>query len=129
MEPKTIEELQQENEQLTTENEELKKVNENLASENQSLKEEVETVTAVNDELQLKVEELSTIAPSEPTAKSSESKPVLPTSTFEVHGETYRFISPVFMYKGQRFTAEAALQDYCLLAQLVDAQSGCIIKA
>jgi chromosome segregation ATPase len=96
-----------------------------------SLKEEVETVTSVNDELQAKIVELSEAKSfTEAANKIVEQKSAkIPAETFEVEGKKYKFISPVFMHKKQRITAENALADSSLLAELVSIKSGSIVEA
>ncbi|HEU4634345.1 MAG TPA: hypothetical protein VFS22_10185 [Flavisolibacter sp.] len=117
MEEKTLEQLQQENA--------------DLQAEVASLKEEVETVNAVNEELQAKIEDLSTgksIGEEGEKAQKKE-KAVLPTETFTVDGQAYKFISPVFMYQKERIVAATALKDESLLAKLVAAKLGVIVEA
>jgi predicted RNase H-like nuclease (RuvC/YqgF family) len=102
----------------------LQQTIEKLQVENNSLKAENEALTAVNEELTAKVEELS----KEPSAgqPAEEKKPEIPKESFKVDKKEYRFITPVFVHKKQRVTAEAALKDKVLLAHLVKIKSGFI---
>jgi predicted nuclease with TOPRIM domain len=100
---------------------------EKLQTENVALKTENEALTAVNEELTAKLEELS----KEPakSEEAEEKKPEIPQDTFTVGKKKYRFITPVFVYNKQRITAEAAIKDNTLLAELVKIKSGFIQEA
>ena len=131
MEKVTIEKLQKENETLRSE---LKAAEEKSAADAQTisnLQAEVEVVSDVNADLTKKVEELSAPKTVTEAAEKLEEvkKAVLPTETFEVAGEKYQFISPVFMLNKRRITAEEALLDQELLNELVKIGSGAIVKA
>lgn len=97
-----------------------------LKAENEALKTENETLSAVNEELSAKVEELSKASAAPKSEAAAEKKVTIPTATFKVAEKEYRFVSPVFFYKQQRITAEAALSDEALLAALVTMGSGAI---
>lgn len=92
------------------------------------LKNENEALNAVNDELTAKVEELSKPA-AEAAKEAPEEKLEVPSTTFKVGKEEYRFVAPVFHYKGQRILAKNALSDAALLKELVDKKAGIIAKA
>lgn len=103
--------------------EQLQEENENLAAENA-------TLSQVNDDLSKKVEELSkkqTVAAAANAAQKKE-RPKVPVDVFEVEKNKYMFVSPVFTYKKKKITAADALKDTSLLAELVKAGSGVITK-
>lgn len=90
------------------ENNDLKTVNENLVKE----------VTNISEKsMQLLVNKAA-----------EKAKETVSTETFEVEGETYGFVSPVCMYKGQRITATEVLASKELQAELVANKIGLIKK-
>ena len=60
-------------------------------------------------------------APSE-----TEKKKVIPSDVFEADGKKYKFVAYAFILDGEQITAEQALKDEKVLAQLVKIKSGVI---
>lgn len=114
---KTLEQLQQENADLSA------KVSE--------LETELDATKQVNDGLTAKIEELSSSKTLGEAGEKAQSqpKPVLPTDSFEVNGAKYKFIAPVFVYGGKRIEAQKAINDTDLLSELVSKGIGVIVKA
>lgn len=104
---------------------------EDLQKENDDLKTELEMTKEVNQELTAKIEELSKTAPLGEAGEraQAEETPVIPTSTFEVGGKNFKFITPVFVYGGKRVLASQAINDTALLTELVDKGVGVITLA
>ncbi len=92
------------------------------------LEAENEVLNNVNKELTLKIEELSnpkTIA--EAGNRAAEKRtPAMPVEQFEVGGNAYKFVCPVFMFKKNRVVAAEAIHNESLLAELVAAKVGAI---
>jgi hypothetical protein len=117
MDDKTLEQLQQENAELT--------------GKLQDAETELEMTKEVNAELTAKVEELSAKVSLGAAAEQAqaEEKPVLPTETFEVDGAKYKFTTPVFVFDGKKVLASQAINDADILSQLVAKGSGVVTKA
>jgi predicted nuclease with TOPRIM domain len=149
MDDKTLEQLQQENAELTgklqdaeAELELTKEANAvltaklqqgttDLNGKLQDMETELESTKEINEELTAKVEELSAKVSLGAAAEQAqaEEKPVLPTETFEVDGAKYRFTTPVFVFDGKKVLASQAMNDTAILSQLVAKGSGVITKA
>jgi chromosome segregation ATPase len=134
----TIEQLQEENQNLSdtlaSKNADLESLGSQLASTGKELgeaKAEIEVLTAVNEELQAKIEELSSPKSiAQAVAEVKDKKASLPaTNLFTVEGESFKFVSPVFVFQKKRILAENAINDQKLLEQLVSMKSGAITKA
>jgi DNA repair exonuclease SbcCD ATPase subunit len=105
----------------------LEEKTENLSKENNDLVAVNESLNAQVEALSKKIEKKKTVADVIKEVKEK-STPKLPTEPFEVGGEKYRFISRVFMYKGQRIVAADAMNNQDILEDLVAAKVGAIVK-
>lgn len=117
MDEKTLEQLQQENAELS--------------SKVADLETELELTKEVNAELTAKVEELSvkgSLGEAGEKAQAEE-KPVLPAESFTVDGVKYKFNTPVFVYGGKKVLSSQAILDTALLSELVARGIGVITKA
>lgn len=100
--------------------EDQQKKNADLQKENADLKATAEALEQVNGDLTAKIEELSKAVPSE---LATEKKPEVPAGAFQVGKKSFKFITPVFLFGGNRIVAEEAIHDKALLESLV--KKGC----
>ncbi len=109
-----------------------KELQEQLDAANADLQianDKVSALEAENAELKAANQALAAAVPKS-VEKDVKIKPILPATTFEVDGKKYRFIIAYFKVcnynDNQPVTAEEALADKNLLAQLVQEGSGVI---
>lgn len=94
----------------------------------EELQTQLEACETVNAALQAEIEKLDpkALRAGRAATATEPAKLTLPSETFSVDDQAYRFVAPVFVHKGQRITAEAALKDEALQAQLVADGAGVI---
>jgi len=96
--------------------EELQKSNEELKAENANL-------LKANEALTLEVEKLSSAPQSATPAPAQLSK-----ATFKLGADEYGFAYPAVMHNGEKITADHVLASEDLQKELVEIQSGFLIK-
>lgn len=89
-------------------------------------------ISKVNDDLSKKIEELSGNNPADMKAASDKVKSNKPSATpvesFESGGDKFIFISPSFVFRGQKVLASEAMLNQALLDEIVSAKLGIIKK-